>query len=81
MTDGMSKFVELCPLCNITANSVVKQIRREWIARHGAPETLLTDQGQQVDGNEVRQLCQEYEIKKRGPHHTTQKVMAWRSDR
>ena len=71
ITDGMSKFVELCPLRNITANSVVKQVRREWIARHGAPETLLTDQGQQVDGNEVRQLCEDYNIKKKrsSPYH------------
>jgi hypothetical protein len=71
ITDGMSKFVELCPLRDITANSVVKQIEREWIARHGAPETLLTDQGQQVDGNEVRQLCDKYGIRKKrsSPYH------------
>ena len=71
ITDGMSKFVELCPLRNITADSVVKQIKREWIGRHGSPETLLTDQGQQVDGAEVRKLCEEYSIKKKrsSPYH------------
>ena len=63
--------MELCPLRDITAHSVTKQIEREWIGRHGPPETLLTDQGQQVDGTEVRQLCEDYGIKKKRsfPYH------------
>ena len=71
ITDGMSKFAELCPLRDITASSVTNQIKREWIARHGPPETLLTDQGQQVDGAEVRQLCEKYNIHKKrsSPYH------------
>ena len=71
ITDGMSKYVELCPLRDITANSVTSQISREWIARHGAPETLLTDQGQQVDGVDIRALCDKYNIKKKrsSPYH------------
>ena len=71
ITDGMSKYVELCPLRDITANSVTTQISREWIARHGAPLTLLTDQGQQVDGADVRALCNRYDIKKKrsSPYH------------
>ena len=35
IVDGMSKFVELCPLRNINAKSVTKNVKREWIGRHG----------------------------------------------
>ena len=61
----------LNPLRNITAPSVVKNIKREWIGRHGVPNTLLTDQGQQVDGEEVREMCRDYNIKKKRstPYH------------
>ena len=71
ITDGMSKFTELCPLRNMTAPSVVKNIERNWIARHGIPETLLTDQGAQVDGHEIREMCDKYSIlkKRSSPYH------------
>ena len=71
IVDGTSKFVELCQLRNITASSVVKNIKREWIGRHGVPNTLLADQGQQVDGEEVREMCRDYNIKKKRstPYH------------
>ena len=71
ITDGMSKFTELCPLRNMTAQSVVKNIERNWIARHGIPSSLLSDQGTQVDGAEVRNLCDKYNIKKKrsSPYH------------
>lgn len=71
ITDGMSKFTELCPLRNMTATSVVKNIERNWIARHGIPSTLLTDQGTQVDGVEIRDMCEKYGITKKrsSPYH------------
>ena len=71
ITDGMSKFSEICPLRNMTAPAVVKNIERNWIARHGVPSTLLTDQGAQVDGEEVRELCNRYNIEKKrsSPYH------------
>ena len=71
ITDGMSKFTELCPMRNMTAATVVKNVKRNWIARHGIPVTLLTDQGSQVDGIDIRELCEELGItKKRStPYH------------
>ena len=42
IVNGMSKFLELCPLRNITTPSVVKNIKREWIGMHGVQYTLLT---------------------------------------
>ena len=64
ITDGMSKFLELCPLRNLSADAVTKGVRRDWIARHGVPQVLLTDQGQQVDGAEMQDLCDKIEIEK-----------------
>ena len=71
ITDGMSKFTELCPLRNMTAPAVAKNIERNWIARHGIPTTLLSDQGAQVDGNEIRDMCEKYNIQKKrsSPYH------------
>ena len=48
-----------------------KKSKREWIGRHGAPQTLLTDQGQQVDGEDINDLCKEYDIEKKrsSPYH------------
>ena len=71
IVDGMSKYVELCPLRNITGQSVTNSIKRQWIARHGAPDMLLSDQGKQVDGVEIRKLCDEYGIEKKrsSPYH------------
>ena len=61
----------MCPLRNISTQSVIRNVKREWIGRHGAPETLLTDQGQQVDGLEIRDMCEEYGIEKKhsSPYH------------
>ena len=72
ITDGMSKFAEICPMRNMTAPAVVKNVvERNWIARHGIPSSLLSDQGAQVDGKEVRELCDKYRIQKKrsSPYH------------
>ena len=71
ITDCMSKFTELCPIRNMTAETVVKNVKRNWIARHGIPITLLTDQGTQVDGIDIRKLCEEFNIikKRSSPYH------------
>ena len=63
--DGMSKYVELCPLRNATAVTLARVIKREWIGRHGHPTYFLSDQGQNVDqAEEIKELCEKLGIKK-----------------
>ena len=47
-----------------SAGSVRDALLVGWIYRHGIPRVLLTDQGRNVDGREIRELCAEYEISK-----------------
>ena len=61
----MSKWMERCPLGNISAQSVTNNVKGEWIERDGPPKILWTEQGQQVDGLEIQDMCKEYDIQKR----------------
>ena len=63
--DDMSKWMERCPLGNISAQSVTNNVKGEWIERDGPPKILWTEQGQQVDGLEIQDMCKEYDIQKR----------------
>ena len=38
-----------------------------WVYRYGVPDTLLTDQGRNVDGECVLEMCASYGIEKRHP--------------
>ena len=43
-----------------SAESVRDALLVGWIYRHGIPTVLITDQGKNVDGRTVRELCTEY---------------------
>ena len=60
------------PIKDQRAASLVKEFERGWIFRgHGVPKGLLTDQAPNIDGTEVRSLCDRLGIKKRhsSPYH------------
>ena len=64
MVDRFSKYVEAVPMKDQTAQSVTEALESEWFLRHGYPLAVLSDQGQNVDGCLVRQLCQHLGIEK-----------------
>ena len=67
--DLFSHYIELAPLEDQTAESIVREFKRSWIYKgHGVLKVLLTDQGPNVDGQKVREMCGELGIEKR---HTT----------
>ena len=69
MVDLFSHYVEAVPLKDQTAKSVVKAFLQGWVYRgHGVPRVVLTDQGKNVDGLAVHELCHDLGIDKR---HTT----------
>ena len=69
MVDLFSHYVEAVPLKDQTAKSVVKAFLQGWVYRgYGVPRVVLTDQGKNVDGLAVHELCHDLGIDKR---HTT----------
>jgi hypothetical protein len=65
-----SKFVELIPMRDQLASTVANAFRA-WVWRHGVPKVLLTDQGSNMDGVVIRDICNAWSIEKRhsSPHH------------
>ena len=63
--DIFSKFIDAVPLRDQTAQSIVKAFRDKWLYVHSNPFYLLSDQGSNVDGDTVRQFCDEFGIEKR----------------
>jgi transposase InsO family protein len=71
IVDLFARFVELVPLRNQSAESICGAFRYGWVLKHGIPSVLVSDQGKNVDGDAIRQLCDELNIQKRhsSPYH------------
>ena len=72
MVNLFSRYVEIVPLEDQTTTSIVQALKWGWIFRgHGVPDILLTDQGRNVDGEEIRTLCRKLGIQKcrSSPYH------------
>ena len=57
IVDLFSKYIEAVAMHDQTAESVEEALMIEWIYRHGIPKVLLNDQGRNVDGKAIRELC------------------------
>ncbi len=66
--DYFTKFVNLYPLPNQSAQTVAHCLFDDYVLFHGIPETLHTDQGHQFEAEVVQTLCRLLKIKKT---HTT----------
>lgn len=63
--DVFSKFIVTVPLKTQTAPDIVNALLTNWIYIHGTPSYLLSDQGSNVDGQTMRNICNELGIEKR----------------
>ena len=63
--DTFSKFIQAVPLKDQTAPVIVDAFLRNWVYLHGAPSFLLTDQGSNVDGTLMKDICNTLGIEKR----------------
>ena len=82
IVDIFTRYIELCPMRDQSAASVVREFERGWIFRgHGVPRGLLTDQAHNIDGVEVRRMCDKLGIEKRhsSPYHPQGDGMVERS--
>ena len=58
IVDLFSKFVEIVAMRDQTAESVRSGLENWWLYRYGMPDSLLTDQGRNVDGECIREMCE-----------------------
>ncbi|KAI8510371.1 hypothetical protein Bbelb_112870 [Branchiostoma belcheri] len=63
-TDYFTKYVDIFPLENETAESVAEKFYDGWVCRHGPPASLHTDQGKNFDSNLIKHLCTYLKITK-----------------
>ena len=63
--DTFSKFIQAVPLKDQTAPAIVDAFLRNWVYLHGPPSYLLTDQGSNVDGILMKDICNTLGIEKR----------------
>ena len=71
IVDLFSKYIEAVAMRDQTAESVEEALMIGWIHRHRIPKVLLIDQGRNVDGKAIRELCSKYGIvkKRSSPYH------------
>ena len=58
IVDQFTKWLECFPIATQTAEVVAKTLMDNFFSRFGCPLELHTDQGKNMDGNLVRQLCE-----------------------
>ena len=63
--DLFSKFISAVPLREQTAKEIGNALHQEWLLVNGSPNFLLSDRGNNVDGNIIRELCEKFNIEKR----------------
>jgi len=56
--DSFTKWAEAFPLRNKEAETVAKVLVEQVFARFGTPVSLLSDQGKEVDGSIMRNICE-----------------------
>ena len=63
--DLFSKYIEVVPLRDQTSLTISQAFWESWLSVHGCPKYLLTDQGSNVDGDVVNDICTKFHIEKR----------------
>ena len=64
LTDLFSKYVEVIPVPDLTAETCANKIINEFISRWGCPLSILSDQGRTYESKVFKELCRMLEVKK-----------------
>ena len=64
LTDHFSKFVEIIPVPDMTAEVCASKILNEYISRWGCPLSIHSDQGRTYESKVFKELCRMLEISK-----------------
>ena len=70
ITEYLTKWVECYAMANQEAVTVAQKFE-DYLARHGTPRSLLTDQGRNFESALLQEICRRYGIEKRStsPYH------------
>ena len=63
--DVFSKYIEAVPLKDQMAPTIANALLSHWIYIHGPPFYMLSDQGSNVDGTMIKEICNILGIEKR----------------
>jgi hypothetical protein len=64
IVDTFSKLMTAVALPDSKADTIVSSIWSRWFGYYGLPKFLQSDQGQNVDGQKIRKMCEDLAIKK-----------------
>lgn len=64
MIDRRTRWPEVCPVKDITAETVARAVYEGWICRFGCPDKITSDQGRQFESELFRDLMKILGIKK-----------------
>ncbi|GFS23840.1 Pol polyprotein [Elysia marginata] len=64
LTDIFTKWTVAVPVHDQTTKTVVRVLINDWILKYGAPQQLHSDQGRSFEAAVVKELCEQYQIKK-----------------
>ena len=83
MSDAFTKWIELVPLPNKSAEEVGKAIYENWICRNSPMDVLITDNGKEFRNQIMEELCQNNGIKHRytSPYHPQTNAQCERQNR
>ena len=63
--DLFSKYIVAVPLREQTAEDICIALHKEWLLVHGIPNFLFSDQGSNLDGEVMREICEKFGVEKR----------------
>jgi hypothetical protein len=71
MTDRFTKFCEVAAIPHKSATVVARTLFGRWIVRYRAPESVVSDQGQEFCNMVMYAMCDLWRIKKKrsSPFH------------
>ena len=62
--DHFTSWVEAAPMKSMTAKEVVEVFFKIIISRHSCPQKVMTDQGRQLVGNVLKEMCEIFNLEK-----------------
>ena len=83
MSDSFTKWIELIPIKDKSAEVVTEAIYNNWICRNSKMNILLTDNGKEFVNETMEKLCNEMHIKhvKTSPYHPQTNAQCERQNR
>ena len=83
MSDSFTKWLELAPIPDKSAETVAKAMTEQWLYRNSPMDVLVTDNWKEFDNETMKLLCNNFGIKHRftSPYHPQTNAQCERQNR